>query len=78
MSHPSHLLPPVAPGIKINVDVGFIEPRFFQVIAVARNFGGHCLGWQVRRICGNPPPAASEARALLEGMRMAGIMVGNM
>lgn len=57
--------------IKVNVDVGFIDPKHYQVAAVGRNKEGECMGWRVRQLVGQPPAVVGEARAALEGMTLA-------
>lgn len=57
--------------IQLNFDVGFVDMVFPSRSSNTKCWWSACLGWQVRRSCGNPLPAAGEAHALLEGLRMA-------
>lgn len=57
--------------VKINFDVGFLEEDKYQVAVVARDDEGLCLWWRIRRFVGQPPVVVGEARAALEGARMA-------
>lgn len=63
--------PPRHPTVKVNFDVGFFEDNRYQIAVVARNGGGGVLWWQVRRFWGAPPVVVGEARAALEGLRLA-------
>lgn len=46
--------PPSVGRIKINFDAAMFGSTHFQVVAVARNEVGECLGWSVRRFIGCP------------------------
>lgn len=49
----------------------FTHPDFFQVAVVVRDEGGSCLWWKTRRLAGQPSAVVGEARAALEGVRLA-------
>lgn len=55
----------------MNFDVSYPASDFYQVAVVAHSDNGSCIWWQVRHFSGNPPVAAGEARAALEGVFMA-------
>lgn len=64
-------LPPGDDHVKINFDVGFVEPESYRVAVVGRNSGGRCLWWRVRKFVGQPPAVVGEARAAMEGALLA-------
>lgn len=72
---PSHVIEswcaPPPPRININFDVGFFEDNYFQVAAVARDLEGRCVWWRARRFIGQPASVVGEARAALEGVKLA-------
>lgn len=67
----AELTPPPASIIRINVDVGFLSPDFFQVGLVASDSNATCVKGRAKRLVGSPSPLAGEARATLEGLRFA-------
>lgn len=65
------LCAPPPPRININFDVGFFEDYYFQVAAVARDLEGRYVWWRARRFIGQPASVMGEARAALEGVKLA-------
>lgn len=57
--------------IKINFDVGVLEPNKFRVAVVARDAEGRCVWWRIRRLSGQPPVVVGEARAAYDGVLLA-------
>lgn len=62
---------PLDPKVRINFDVGFLEPHRYPIAVVARNAEGICMGCRARRLAGQTSSAVGEARATLEGVLMA-------
>lgn len=42
--------PPLCPFIKLNFDAAVYESDVYQIAAVARDFNGKCLRWQVQKL----------------------------
>lgn len=70
-THVDSWVAPSPPFIKINFDVGFFELEKYQVAMIARDNDGNCVGWLIRRLCGQPPVVVGEARAAFEGISFA-------